>query len=457
MDRLYFFLTGLTLFFTFSIFAAIFYFMIKYRRRSEKECPPETEESKVLEITWIVIPGLICVVIFLWGASLFFAAARPPRGSTEIFVVGKQWMWKLQHPEGAREINQLHIPVGVPVRLTMTSEDVIHDFFVPAFRIKMDVVPGRYTSEWFQATKTGSYHLFCAQYCGMLHSGMTGTIEVMSPTDYAQWLRDNSGNKSMAESGQELFARLSCDTCHVTDGTGSGPALQGRFGKASHAARWPDPHDGRRIRAAIHSQSRVAAFAELSPGDAHFSGANQRRADSAIDRLHQVDRFGKDSSAMSTAVAEVPVESRINYLNASYGIKSWLFTTDHKRIALLYLGSITLMFFIGGAAAVLMRLHLIEPAGALVQPETYNKLFTMHGVIMVFFFLIPSIPATLGNFLVPMMIGARDLAFPRLNLLSWYIYITGADIHALCADFRRGRYRLDVLHPIEQPLCRPPT
>ncbi len=132
---------------------------------------------------------------------------------------------------------------------------------------------------------------------------------------------------------------------------------------------------------------------------------------------------------MSTAVAdihEVPAESRVNYLNASYGIKSWLFTTDHKRIALLYLASITFMFFIGGAAAVLMRIHLIEPSGALVQPETYNKLFSIHGIVMVFFFLVPSIPATLGNFLVPLMIGARDLAFPKLNLLSWYIYITGA-------------------------------
>ncbi len=123
---------------------------------------------------------------------------------------------------------------------------------------------------------------------------------------------------------------------------------------------------------------------------------------------------------------EIPAESRVNYLNASYGVKSWLLTTDHKRIALLYLGSITLMFFVGGLFAVLMRLHLIEPQGALVEPETYNKLFTMHGIIMVFFFLVPSIPATLGNFLVPMMIGARDLAFPRLNLLSWYIYMIGA-------------------------------
>ena len=132
---------------------------------------------------------------------------------------------------------------------------------------------------------------------------------------------------------------------------------------------------------------------------------------------------------MSTAVADLkpaPTGSHVNYLNATYGIKSWLLTTDHKRIALLYLVSITFMFFVGGSAAVLMRLHLVEPQGALVQPETYNKLFSIHGIVMVFFFLVPSIPATLGNFLVPMMIGARDLAFPRINLLSWYLYITGA-------------------------------
>ena len=129
---------------------------------------------------------------------------------------------------------------------------------------------------------------------------------------------------------------------------------------------------------------------------------------------------------MSTATLEPRVQAPRNYLNADYGWKSWLFTLDHKRIALLYLVSITFFFIIGGSFAVLMRIHLVEPQGALVQPETYNRFFTMHGVIMVFFFLVPSIPATLGNFLVPMMIGARDLAFPRLNLISWYIYIIGA-------------------------------
>jgi len=131
---------------------------------------------------------------------------------------------------------------------------------------------------------------------------------------------------------------------------------------------------------------------------------------------------------MSAALAEAPPETRVHYLNADYGIKSWLLTTDHKRIALLYLGSVTLMFFVGGAMAVMMRIHLIDPAGALVHPDTFNKLFTMHGVIMIFFFLIPAIPAVLGNFLVPLMVGAKDLAFPRINLLSWYLYIAGASL-----------------------------
>src|SRR5436853_3343399 len=203
----------------------------------------------------------------------------------------------------------------------------------------------------------------------------------------------------------------------------------GPIWQAGNASRWPKSSHGRSLHSTSDPRSRFSSSAKLSARHAHVSRASQRRADSAIDRLHQIARFGrKDAGTMSTAIAEVPVESRMHYLNASYGIKSWLFTTDHKRIALLYLGSITLLFFIGGAAAVLMRRDLIEPAGALVQPETYNKLFTMHGVIMVFFFLVPSIPATLGNFLVPMMIGARDLAFPRLHLLSWYVYITDGPI-----------------------------
>lgn len=231
VDRLHFFLTGLTLFFTALIFGVIFYFMVKYRRRSEDERPAETEEHLGLELTWTLIPTLLTVVIFVWASSLYFLNSRPPSAAMEIFVVGKQWMWHLQHPEGPREINELHVPMGVPVKLTMTSEDVIHDFYVPAFRVKKDVVPGRYTSLWFEATKTGIYHLFCAQYCGADHAEMIGWVYVMTPADYATWLSGGARNESMTQAGERLFNRLGCVTCHIADGTGRGPSLVGLYGK----------------------------------------------------------------------------------------------------------------------------------------------------------------------------------------------------------------------------------
>ena len=146
----------------------------------------------------------------------------PAAKSTEIFVIGKQWMWQLQHPEGVREINELHVPVGRPIKLTMTSEDVIHDFFIPAFRVKKDVVPGKYTSLWFQATKTGQYHLFCAQYCGVSHALMRGEVIVMEPQDYERWLSGSKKANSMAASGAQLYDQYACITCH---GAGKGPAF----------------------------------------------------------------------------------------------------------------------------------------------------------------------------------------------------------------------------------------
>src|SRR3984885_14748639 len=230
VDHLYFVLTFITLFFTIAIFSTIFFFMVKYRRRAENEIPPDTEENLPLELAWTIIPTLICVGLFLWASSLYFENSRPPSASTEIFVIGKQWMWHIQHPEGVREINELHVPVGVPVKLTMTSEDVIHDFSIPVFRIKHDVIPGRYSSIWFQATKTGTYHFYCAQYCGAEHSGMIGWVYVMSPTDYANWLSGGSKGESMAQAGERLFTQLGCITCHVADGTGRGPVLQGLYG-----------------------------------------------------------------------------------------------------------------------------------------------------------------------------------------------------------------------------------
>lgn len=230
IDRLYFILIGIAVFFSILIFGLIFYFMIKYRRRSDA-IPAPTRQSIPLEVTWIVIPVLICAFLFLSSSSLFFRYRDAPPGSVEVFVVGKQWMWTLQHPEGPREINELHIPVGVPVKLTMTSQDVIHDFFVPAFRQKMDVVPGRYTTEWFQATETGRFHFFCSQYCGTSHSAMIGWVDVMQPEDYSAWLRANATGVSAGQAGGQLFVQFGCASCHVADGSGSGPSLQGVFGK----------------------------------------------------------------------------------------------------------------------------------------------------------------------------------------------------------------------------------
>lgn len=230
VDHLFYFLTLVTLFFTVLIFGLIFYFMIKYRRRSDDEMPKPVETSLSLELAWTLIPTAICAVMFIWSSSLYFQNSRPPDASMEIFVVGKQWMWKLQHPEGVQEINALHVPVGVPVKLTMTSEDVIHDFYVPAFRIKKDVLPGRYDSIWFEANQIGTYHFFCAQYCGMEHSGMIGWVTVMSQSDYAKWLSGENSGETMAAAGERLFTQLGCVTCHVADKSGRCPSLVGLYG-----------------------------------------------------------------------------------------------------------------------------------------------------------------------------------------------------------------------------------
>jgi cytochrome c oxidase subunit 2 len=209
----------------------VLYFVIRYRRTEDNQIGKRERAGIWLEITWSVIPFAIMMVMFVWGAKVFFRAQRPPADAVEYYVVAKQWMWKFQHPEGYREINTLHVPVGLPIKLTMTSEDVIHSFFVPAFRGKMDVVPGRYTTYWFEATKPGSFRLFCAEYCGTEHSMMRGTIEVMEQRDYEEWLagRAGEGGTEMV-SGAELFTAKTCDTCHRADSELQAPYIQGIFG-----------------------------------------------------------------------------------------------------------------------------------------------------------------------------------------------------------------------------------
>ena len=234
VDALYFYLSGVTLFFTLLISAVLIFFVIRYRRRTPYEIPRPVAGSHTLETLWTVIPFVIAMTMFGWGARIYFQQYKPPVNAIEVYVVGKQWMWKLQHATGQREINQLHVPVGRKIKLIMTSEDVIHDFFVPAFRTKMDVVPGKYTTLWFEATTPGTYHLFCAEYCGMNHSGMTGSIIVMEPREFDNWLSGNTGSTTPAAAGQQLYQTLGCASCHGANGEGGrGPTLAGVFGKTT--------------------------------------------------------------------------------------------------------------------------------------------------------------------------------------------------------------------------------
>ena len=232
VDGLYFFLVGLTAFFTLLIAALVVVFAIKYRRRTEDEIPQPFEGSLHLEIVWTLIPLGIVLFIFTWSAKVYMTLSRPPDNAVTMYVTGKQWMWKIQHPTGVREINELHLPLGQPVKLIMTSEDVIHSFYIPAFRQKMDVLPGRYTTVWFEPTKVGQFHLFCAEYCGTKHSGMRGTVYVMDPAEYASWLTGGRGEGTLAQQGEKLFQDLACSNCHTVEAAAQGrcPNLSGAFG-----------------------------------------------------------------------------------------------------------------------------------------------------------------------------------------------------------------------------------
>jgi len=235
VDALYIFILAVTILTSLAVYFAIVYFAVKYKRKSEDEIPEQIEGHLPLEIAWSIIPLGIMLVMFGWGAKLFFDLTRPPAEALNFNIVGKQWMWKMQHPTGKREINELHVPMGQPIKLTMTSEDVVHSFFIPAFRTKFDVVPGRYTTSWFEPTKAGEYHIFCTQYCGTRHAQMIGRVVVMEPAQYEQWLKTGSVNASAANetpevAGARLFQEQRCVTCHQTNGL-MAPVLNGVFGK----------------------------------------------------------------------------------------------------------------------------------------------------------------------------------------------------------------------------------
>lgn len=231
VDALFFFMLAVTGAMAVLLAGTILTFIVRYRRRSEDELPVQLEGSNRLELAWSILPLGMFMVFFFWGASIYLNNSQPPSNAMQVYVVGKQWMWKFEHEEGQQEINELHVPIGRPIKLVMTSQDVIHSLFVPDFRIKQDVLPNRYTVMWFQATKIGRYRIFCAQYCGTEHAQMTGYVQVMDPAAYQDWLAGGANAaQSPAASGQKLFEQFGCASCHRPDGRGPGPSLAGVFG-----------------------------------------------------------------------------------------------------------------------------------------------------------------------------------------------------------------------------------
>jgi cytochrome c oxidase subunit 2 len=313
VDALYIFLVMLSALMSATIFTLILVFATRYRRRRGVEAQP-IEGSTPLEITWSVIPLCIFMVIFVWGAVIYFKERTPPRGATEVYVVAKQWMWKLQHEEGPREINELHVPVGRDVKMILTSQDVIHSFYVPAFRIKQDVLPGRYTTLWFHPTRPGTYHLFCAEYCGTQHSGMIGQVVVLDPAQYQTWLSGGGASGSLASDGHNLFLQLGCSTCHRSDTQGRGPDLTGLFGKKVQL------EDGRTIvadenyiRESILTPAAkvVSGFKPIMPVFQGLVSEEQLTALVAYVKSLTPSPSGAASSATPASASPVPQEPKV--------------------------------------------------------------------------------------------------------------------------------------------------
>jgi cytochrome c oxidase subunit 2 len=268
VDALYLFIVAISAFFTLGISAAIVIFAFRYRRRHAHEVGAHIEGSLPLELAWSVIPTIIAMAMFVWGAKLYYEMRRPPAEALQIYAVGKQWMWKFQHTGGQREINELHVPTGRPVKILVTSEDVLHDLYFPAFRTKIDAIPGRYMPVWFTATKPGRYHIFCAEYCGTKHSGMIGTVVVMEPQQYQNWLAGGGAEGTMAERGARLFQDLACNTCHLDSGQGRGPSLKDIVGRPVELADGSSVlvDEGYLRESILNSQAKVVrGFTPLMP------------------------------------------------------------------------------------------------------------------------------------------------------------------------------------------------
>jgi cytochrome c oxidase subunit 2 len=306
VDHLYFFITATTAFFALLVVVFVTVFAIKYRDRTGTKVGEPIHGSIPLEIGWSLIPFLITMVIFTWSTVVFFQIVRAPDQTLEIYSTGKRWMWRFQHIDGKSEINELHVPLGRPVKVVFTSEDVLHSLYVPAFRVKADAIPGRYSSIWFTPTKTGEFHLFCAEYCGTNHSGMIGKVVVMEPNDYQAWLSGDTG-LPMAARGEQLFQQLGCVSCHLPDGAGRGPSLLGKFGGQETLGNGTVVAvDDVYIRESILApqQKLVAGYQPLMPT---FQGqVNEEGVMSLIEYIKTLPSTGQPAAAAQASTAPAP-------------------------------------------------------------------------------------------------------------------------------------------------------
>jgi cytochrome c oxidase subunit II len=326
VDRIYYALTALSLIFALPVAILIIYFAVKYRRGANVDRTGALHESTRLEMSWIITLLLLSLGVFGWGSRVYVNMYAIPEDGMDIYVVGLQWMWQFEHPTGAREINTLHVPVGRTVRLTMISQDVIHSFYVPAFRIKRDVLPGRYSTAWFQATQTGEYHLFCAEFCGAEHSGMVGSIVVMEQSAYENWLNTlpnqtgdaipqasgaaasaSQGPQTMTQAGEALFQNSGCTSCHQMDGNGVGPSLVGLYGSQVELESGEVVNaDADYIRHSILEPNAqiVAGYPAIMP-----TYADQLDESELMQLVEYISSLGSDNSTQAPGSAATPDES----------------------------------------------------------------------------------------------------------------------------------------------------
>jgi cytochrome c oxidase subunit 2 len=303
VDNLYFFVTAVTAFFALLVVVLVIVFAVKYRDPTGEKVGAPITGSIPLELGWSIIPFFISMAIFGWATVVFFHLVRAPDQTLEIYSTGKRWMWRFQHIDGQSEINQLHVPLGRPVKVVFTSEDVLHSLYIPAFRVKADAIPGRYSSIWFTPTKVGEYHLFCAEYCGTKHSGMIGNVVVMEPNDYQAWL-SGGGGMPMAQRGEQLFQQLGCVGCHLNDNSGRGPSLVGKYGAQEMLANGTTVTiDDTYIRESILTpQARlVAGYGPVMPT---FQGlVNEEGLMSLIEYIKSLPAAGQPAAAQASAAA----------------------------------------------------------------------------------------------------------------------------------------------------------